>query len=716
MADRKDRLAGMVAPGAKHDAAAPPPPLPAAATRQQALLYVPPPSAAGPWTSLLQNEGVDVLIATTPEAAGALLAGSRPSLVIAVVPVLGAALRQLFVEKAPQAELRVVSGLVPLLRDAVVSPKDALELALRGLCVTSALLAESRGIPRERAPRMALWTEKACASLGMSSSDRMAARLAAALYDVPRALSPAVSDTAPTLTDVRPHWKILASFLESIASPFPLDPEPPKGDVKTRAPQPTEVVQAAADYAVLLEARAGMPELELRKRAAAGELHPAAVEAVIAAAEARSSGRRGRILVVDGDAAARALLALRLANEGYAVSTAADGRGALQMIRDDPPALVLSETVLAGLDGYALLDAVKRDGRAIPFVFVSERTDALSINKGLLLGAVDFLGKPVNVEVLLTKLQKVLGQAISLADASARLSLADMSRAGDDSYPPVAYEDLAVGVTLLGRFRILADLGEGGMGKVFKARDDRLEEDVVIKVMKGSLTGDARVLEHFKREIRLARKVAHPAVVRLYDFFEAGAVNFVTMEFLEGSDLRNELKRRGAFPVPVSLRLAREMFEGLGAAHELGVIHRDIKPHNMFLLSGGHLKILDFGIAQGLDPLTGQSGTVTGGPIGTPEYMSPEQVMSEKLDARTDLYSAGVVLFELLTGRVPFWASDRVSTATMRLNSDPPAPSGFAAQITPELDRFVLRLLSRDRNRRPASAREALAELRGVSA
>src|SRR5581483_2434271 len=301
------------------------------------------------------------------------------------------------------------------------------------------------------------------------------------------------------------------------------------------------LVEAAGAFALMAEARLPQPEIAVRKLAAVGDIHPVAAEAIINAASSVPTAHRGRVLIVDGDAGARNLLALRLANEGYGTEVAADGRSALESVRRDPPSLIISETVLPGLDGYTLLDTLRREGRHIPFVFLSARNDALSMNKGLLLGAADFLPKPINTEVLLTKLQKLMGQKVAAEDAAARLTLSDVTHAGSEEYAPVTYSQLAAGVLIRGRFRLEKDLGEGGMGKVFKARDERLEEDVVIKVMKESLTGDPKTLEHFKREIRLARKISHPAVVRIFDFFEVGQLKFVTMEYLQGTDLAQEI-------------------------------------------------------------------------------------------------------------------------------------------------------------------------------
>jgi serine/threonine-protein kinase len=331
-----------------------------------------------------------------------------------------------------------------------------------------------------------------------------------------------------------------------------------------------------------------------------------------------------------------------------------------------------------------------------------------------LLGAADFLPKPINTEVLLTKLQKLMGERLAAADASTRLTLSDVTR-GEQApqQPSLRYDQLTPGVTIFERFKLLADLGEGGMGKVFKARDERLEEDVVIKVMKDSLTHDPKTLEHFKREIRLARKISHPAVVRIFDFFEVGTLKFVTMEFLQGTDLAHEISRRGAFPIPVALRIGAEFFEGLAAAHDLNVVHRDIKPHNVYLLAGGRVKILDFGIAQGLDPQR-PDHTVTQSIIGTPDYMSPEQLLGQKLDARTDIYSAGIMLYELLTGDLPFLGKDTTERITARLHRDPDPPSRRMERIPKQIDQFLLLLLARSRDERCPSARSAATELRSL--
>ncbi|HEV8657995.1 MAG TPA: protein kinase [Thermoanaerobaculia bacterium] len=710
MADRKDRLSGMTStpseaqnkPTEKLD-----PKTISRPARRQVLLYAPPPAIAGPYLSILESEGLDVLVANSPESANVLLENGAPELIFAVVPLLGEQLREEFRKRAPRAEIRAFRGLAPLLEEAIIPPREAFDFAVRAILSTAGVLSSARGTPRERSARILQWSEKAAAALGFVAADTAAVRIAAALFDVPAALS------GSDKRDRDVHRSLLSEFVSGIGAPFSID----AASSPDRPPTPFDIVEAAAEYALLLEDKARSPIVSLRRMAGAGEIHPAAAEAIIAAAGGgvAAASRRGRVLVVDGDAASRNVLALRLANEGYETDTAADGRAALESIRRNPPSLIISETVLPGLDGFGLLDALKREGHArVPFIFISSRADALSMNKGLLLGAADFLAKPVNVEVLLTKLQKVLGESIQMTDVASRLTLSDVSVVGTESYPSVTYDQLAPGVSILGRFRLLADLGEGGMGKVFKARDDRLEEDVVVKVMKDSLTGDRKMLEHFKREIRLARKISHPNVVRIFDFWEAGPLKFVTMEFLQGTDLAREIRSRGAFPVPVAVRLATEFFDGLAAAHDLGVVHRDIKPDNVFVLGGGRLKILDFGIAQGLDPVSPDVGTQTQSIIGTPAYMSPEQLLGQKLDPRTDIYSAGIMLYQLLTGELPFISNDRAEAVTMRLHREADRPSQKNPKVPPELDQFVMKLLARSRDQRMADAHAAADELRAM--
>jgi DNA-binding response OmpR family regulator len=717
MNERRDRLGGMVGRGGADRPKATLEPGARTVLRRRALLFAPPPAPAGAYVQLLEAEGYDVLVALDPPAAEALIRSAPPKLVLAVAPTLGPELIEAWRALAPEADVRVLPGFSALLEERIAAPGELAEFAARGFSALSALLSSARGAPTPRSAEVARLADAAARALGLPAADAMTVRLWAALYEIPEHLGLAEVPSAPASHGDGPddRNRILAEFARGLASPFPIGADPPPGPSEARAPVPGEVVEAVVRFVLLKEAGEKDPVLALR-REAAGErpLHPAAVEAVVATSR-EEEGARGTLLLADPDAPARNVLALRLRNEGYAVRTVGDGRAALEEVRRERPGLILAEAVLPGLDGFALLDSLKQEGRGtIPFVFLSSRSDSLSVNKGLLLGASDYLGKPVNVEVLLTKLEKILGRGIEAREASSRLSLSDLSMGAAATYPTVTFEELQPGVLLMGRFRIQAELGEGAMGKVFKALDERLEEVVVLKVMKIPLGGDTRVLELFKREIRLARKITHTGVVRIHDFWEAGPLSFVTMEYLEGQDLSLAIKKRGAFPVPVAVRVAGELFEALAAAHAVGVVHRDIKPHNVLLLPTGQIKVLDFGIAQGLEASAPDVRTLSGTIVGTPAYMSPEQILGERVDARTDLYSAGVVFYEVLTGDVPFRGENSMATVTMHLNTPAPPPSERNASVTPALDAVVLRLLAKDRRQRPAEAREVASELRAL--
>jgi DNA-binding response OmpR family regulator/tRNA A-37 threonylcarbamoyl transferase component Bud32 len=725
MSERRDRLDSMVPREGVADSQATRALLRGPAGRR-VLLYAPPPALAKHYLALLEGEGWEVMLATEPAAADLLLTSWPPQLVVAVVPVLPADLRERWRALAPEADVRWASGLSDLIDLQVLPPRELLGFTVRALAAIATAAVPPGGVDVVQVLRLAT---AAAEELSFGDRDVATVQLEAVLLRAPELLAGEGRDGGEDLeaterSERRADRRLLAELGAATGCPLPLGLDRTADGSGPALPLPGEVVEAAARLVQLVAQGERSPEVALRRLAreggrVPGMLHPAAVEAVLVAHGERQQGSRGRVLLVDPDAGARNLLALRLRNEGYDVRALGDGRAALDELRRDPPALVLAEAVLPRLDGFALLDALVRDGRTdLPFVFLSSRNDAMSVNKGLLLGAADYLGKPVNVEVLLTKVQRLIASAGDDGEPSARYSLSDFALAGSDEMPIVSYEQLAPGAAILGRFRLVKALGEGGMGKVFRARDERLDEDVVVKVMKPQLSHDPAVLERFKREIRLARRITHPQVVRIFDFWEAGPLKFLTMEYLEGSNLRVELQRRGAFPPPVALRVGEELLQALAAAHAVGVVHRDVKPHNVLMLPSGHVKVLDFGIAQALEAPDGEArgGVAAGVVAGTFEYMSPEQVAGEPLDARSDLYSAGLVLYELLAGEAAFRGTDRLAVAQLRLTRDPRPLSAVNPRVPPEVDAFVLRLLSRDREGRPASARaavEELAKLRG---
>ena len=266
-------------------------------------------------------------------------------------------------------------------------------------------------------------------------------------------------------------------------------------------------------------------------------------------------------------------------------------------------------------------------------------------------------------------------------------------------------EALTPGQSLGMRYDITAVLGAGGMGTVYRAVDRELQEVVAIKTLKPEmLSSDASALERFKSEIRLARKISHRNVVRTHDLGEARGLYFITMEFVEGTSLKDLVGARGRLPVHVMLPIAKQLCRALEVAHEAGVIHRDIKPQNMVVERDGTLKVMDFGIARLATRASTRGLTQAGMVIGTPEYMAPEQLLGDELDVRADIYSAGVVMYECLTGRLPFEAPTFIALIAHVLEETPAPPHTLYDDIPETISLLVMRAMARERDARPATA------------
>ncbi len=273
-------------------------------------------------------------------------------------------------------------------------------------------------------------------------------------------------------------------------------------------------------------------------------------------------------------------------------------------------------------------------------------------------------------------------------------------------------EVLTTGSEFANRYQIIEELGKGGMGKVYRALDKKLNEEVAIKLIKPEIAADKRTLERFGNELRLARKISHRNIGRMYELMEYAGVHYITMEYVPGQDLRSLVRQTGKLTAETAVSIAKEICEGLAEAHRLGVVHRDLKPSNILIDKNGDAKIMDFGIARSL-----KSKGITGTRrmIGTPEYMSPEQVDGEDdIDQRSDIYSLGVILYEMLTGRVPFDGDTPLSVAYKHKNKTPSDPKEFNKQITNELSVLILKCLEKDREARYQSAGEVRSQLEEI--
>ena len=299
------------------------------------------------------------------------------------------------------------------------------------------------------------------------------------------------------------------------------------------------------------------------------------------------------------------------------------------------------------------------------------------------------------------------GETLS-GDATVRMD----STAPGMTAPSAGQADLSLGHLFAGRYRIESILGRGGMGVVYKATDAQLDETVAIKTLPGDvMTRSPEDLERFKREIRLARKITHRNVLRTYDYGEAEGVYFISMEYVRGYTL-NELMDEAPgrqMPARAAIGISRQICRGLQAAHEQGIIHRDIKPQNVLIDAKGEVKLMDFGVARLAE--TPEAMTQAGLIVGTPHYMSPEQVQGKQLDARTDVYAMGVLLYELLAGRRPFESSSLTGILTAHITEKARPAIEVRPDVGRELNAIVMRCLEKDPKARYADAGALLADL-----
>src|ERR1039458_9048218 len=268
---------------------------------------------------------------------------------------------------------------------------------------------------------------------------------------------------------------------------------------------------------------------------------------------------------------------------------------------------------------------------------------------------------------------------------------------------------LQIGDLLGGRYEILQMLGEGGMGAVYKARDVELEREVALKVIRPEMAEHPEILQRFKQELILAHQITDRNVIRIFDIGEAGKIKFITMEYLEGENLHQILKRQGKLEVAEAIGIMEQAASGLAAAHREGIIHRDLKPGNIMRDKNGRVVVMDFGLAR---TFSGDGMTRTGAMLGTIEYMSPEQAQGKDVKASSDVFTFGLILYELLAGVTPFHAESAIASLLMRSQQRAVPLADVAKNVPGTLSNIVSKCLETDPAKRYQSAEELDADLR----
>jgi len=275
----------------------------------------------------------------------------------------------------------------------------------------------------------------------------------------------------------------------------------------------------------------------------------------------------------------------------------------------------------------------------------------------------------------------------------------------------IPIKELTTGSTFAGRYQIIEELGKGGMGKVYKVLDKDIEEKIALKLLKPEIAADEELLRRFRNELKIARGIIHKNVCRMYDLGKAEGIHFITMEYVPGENLKSFIRRSGQLTIGKTVSIAKQMCEGLREAHRLGIVHRDLKPQNIMIDVDGNVRIMDFGIARSLAAknLTGK-GVI----IGTPEYMSPEQVDGQDADPRSDIYSLGIVLYEMVTGQPPFAGDSTLTIALKQKTEFPSEPKKMNFSVPEALNRLILKCLEKEPTKRYQNADELLLAFDGL--
>ncbi len=412
------------------------------------------------------------------------------------------------------------------------------------------------------------------------------------------------------------------------------------------------------------------------------------------------------LLIVDDEEINRQMLTLRLQRRGFTVVTAQNGYEALQIIAQQPIDLMLLDVMMPGLNGMEVLRLVRKTRPILdlPIIMTTALDQSQDVIDALDLGANDYLIKPIDFSIMLARINVQLEVRRQAASGPRRPTPA----AAGANAPKVG-----PGMVLDGKYRLEAALGTGGVGTVYRATHLLLGHSVAVKILRASSGTTPEQRARFQREGIAACRIRHPNAVAVLDFaVTEDGITYLVMELLQGRSLADELREEGILAPPRTAELLSPICDVLAEAHAAGIVHRDLKPANIFLQAGRQgevVKVVDFGIAKLVDDEIAsyeQPLTMAGHVLGTPAYMAPERLLRRPYDGRADIYSLGVMLYQMLGGRLPFHSpdGDPLKVALMQINDPPPSLRELQPAISPEIEALVLGALAKNPEQRPSAA------------
>lgn len=405
------------------------------------------------------------------------------------------------------------------------------------------------------------------------------------------------------------------------------------------------------------------------------------------------------LLVVDDNEMNRDMLSRRLEKRGYRVLTADDGQPALDLLAKENVDLILLDIMMPGLDGIEVLKTVREKHPAdqLPVIMTTAKGDSRDVVEALDLGANDYVTKPIDFAVVLARVQK------ELRTRGPRKAAAAASAAA-----PAPVSEFGPGALIDGKYRLEVKLGAGNFGAVYRATHVDLGRAVAVKILQTRVEDGEAALERFRAEGRATCLVRHPNAVLVTDFgVTPHGSAYLVMELLEGKSLAEELKAKGRLSPRRVAEVLPAVCAVLAQAHQAGIVHRDIKPENVFVHrepSGETIKVLDFGIAKLVgDRVTSQNLTAEGFILGTPAYMAPERLKNLPYDGCADVYSVGCMLYQLLTGKLPYPGrpGEPMAMLLMHINDPVPSPRSLQPDLPAAVDQLVMRSMAKDPALRP---------------